>query len=142
MNRLNLQYIRIHPDSIAPSVGSPDAAGLDLYCCERVTLKPHHVGLVNTGVAIALPKQSYGRIADRSSVAQRKIVVVGGVIDADYRGEVKVMLRNDNDYPVINECGACVAQLIVERIHLMQPQEVTELPPTQRGTGGFGSTSV
>ena len=141
-NRTTLQYKRIHPNSIPPSIGSPDAAGLDLYCCETVRIKSHSVGLVNTGIAVVLPPQSYGRIADRSSVAQNRIVVVGGVIDADYRGEVRVMMRNDNSYPVTYLPGARVAQLIVERIYLVQLLEVKELPQTQRGAGGFGSTGV
>ena len=68
--------------------------------------------------------------------------MVGGVIDADYRGEVRVMMRNDNSYPVTYLPGARVAQLIVERIYLVQLLEVKELPQTQRGAGGFGSTGV
>lgn len=135
-----MQYVRVNPNSIPPTVGSPDAAGIDLYCCEPIKIKPRRIELVNTGIAIALPPQSYGRIADRSSIAKQKVAVVGGVIDADYRGELKVMLRNDNEYPVAYEPGARVAQLIVERIHLVQPYEVKELPSTHRGASGFGST--
>ena len=73
-----MQYVRVNPNSIPPTVGSPDAAGIDLYCCEPIKIKPRRIELVNTGIAIALPPQSYGRIADRSSIAKQKVAVVGG----------------------------------------------------------------
>ena len=100
-------------------------------------------GLVKTDLSIAIPEGCYARVAPRSGLAWKKFIDTGaGVIDADYRGNVGVILFNHSkeDFPV--KTGDRIAQLIIERIAYPEIAEVTELPTTERGAGGFGSTGV
>jgi dUTP pyrophosphatase len=107
-----------------------------------VTIYPGNRSLVSTGVAVKLPPGVYGRVAPRSGLSVKNGIQVGaGVIDADYRGEIKVLLFNqtlDNTFEV--EPGDRIAQLICERCELPEVIQVEELDDTLRGEGGFGST--
>ncbi|PGH06843.1 deoxyuridine 5'-triphosphate nucleotidohydrolase [Blastomyces parvus] len=125
----------------APTRGSAYAAGYDLYCAKPIVIPAKGKGLVDTGLAIAVPEGTYGRIAPRSGLASKHFIDTGaGVIDADYRGEVKVLLFNFSDADfTINE-GDRVAQLVLERIYTPEVVEVEELEQSVRGAGGFGST--
>lgn len=98
---------------------------------------------MSTGLAFAIPVGNYGRIAPRSGLAAKHSIDVGaGVIDADYRGEVKVLLFNHSDIDfAINE-GDRIAQMIIEKYTLTDLVEVQELDDTVRGAGGFGSTGI
>ena len=99
--------------------------------------------LVETGIAIGLPKGTYGRLAARSGMANKHgIAVGGGVIDADYTGEVRVILRNHSTTDYKFKAGDRIAQLIVERIQTNGSMVVDELVETERGTQGFGSTDL
>jgi len=99
--------------------------------------------LVKTDLSIAVPAGTYGRVAPRSGLAWKHSIDVGaGVIDADYRGNVGVILFNHSDKDFKVEIGDRIAQLIIERIELPHVQEVDELDDTIRGGGGFGSTGV
>ena len=101
---------------------------------------------VKTGVSIALPElisdcEVYGRVAPRSGLAVNKgLDVLAGVIDASYRGEIAVVLINLSSEEVSLDKGAKIAQLIIERYHAVEWEEVSELPPSERGEGGFGSS--
>ena len=99
--------------------------------------------LIGTGLAFAIPTGNYGRIAPRSGLAAKNSIDVGaGVIDSDYRGEVKVLLFNLSDVDfTINEGDRC-AQMIIEKYTMTQLEEVQDLSDTARGEGGFGSTGV
>lgn len=131
----------LRQDAIVPTRGSARAAGIDLYSCEILTIQPHERALVPTGIAIAIPDHCYGRVAPRSSLALRDGIDVGaGVIDEDYRGEVKVLLFNHSALPFEIHRGDRIAQLIIEKISYAQVTLVDELPSTQRGDKGFGST--
>ncbi len=102
-------------------------------------------GLVPTGLSMAIPIGNYGRIAPRSGLAAKNFIDVGaGVIDADYRGEVKVLLFNFSEQEFQIKAGDRVAQLIIEKYTRTEIEEVTEgdLDSTERGEGGFGSTGV
>ena len=129
-----------YEDSQAPTRGSDEAAGYDLYSYESETVVPKQIKLIDTGISIRVPEGTYGRIAPRSSVSKKGILVNAGVIDRDYRGPVKVMVHNlsNNDY-VINKNDR-IAQLILEQIKTPPVQLVEELDDTIRGEGGFGST--
>ena len=131
-----------YEDAIQPSRGSDEAAGYDLYVYEGGILMPGETKLFDTGISIKVPEGTYGRIAPRSSVSKKGILVNAGVIDRDYRGPVKIMLHNlsNNDY-VINKNDR-IAQLILEQIKTPPVQLVEELDDTERGDGGFGSTGV
>ena len=141
-----VRVMRLSPTASLPIYHSAQAAGMDLCADEDVILPPGGGRvLINTGIAIALPEGTYGRIAPRSGLAfKHGIDVGGGVIDADYRGAVKVLLFNhDPKIPVVVKVGDRIAQLIVEVIRSNVPiVEVDALNTTERGDGGFGSTGM
>lgn len=98
---------------------------------------------VPTGVRVAVPPGYYGRVAPRSGLAVKKFVDVGaGVIDADYRGDIGVVLFNLSDVPFEVKRGDRIAQLVIEKISMGDVIQVESLDDTQRGDGGFGSTGV
>ena len=131
-----------YEDAQEPTRGSDEAAGYDLYSYENQTITPNKIKLIDTGISIRVPEGTYGRIAPRSSVSKKGILINAGVIDRDYRGPVKVMVHNlsNNDY-VINKNDR-IAQLILEQIKTPPVELVEELDDTERGTEGFGSTGV
>jgi dUTP pyrophosphatase len=131
-----------YEDAQAPTRGSDEAAGYDLYSYENQTITPNKIKLIDTGISIRVPEGTYGRIAPRSSVSKKGILINAGVIDRDYRGPVKVMVHNlsNNDY-VINKNDR-IAQLILEQIKTPPVELVEELDDTERGTEGFGSTGI
>jgi dUTP pyrophosphatase len=141
-----LQVVLLKPNSIAPTRQSPGAAGYDLHAAEEVTIAPGERALVKTGLQIAVPVGTYGRIAPRSSLALRNAIDVGaGVIDSDYRGEVGVLLFNlsrDPEASFTVHVGDRIAQLILEKIETPPVRVVTSLTATERGAGGFGSTGL
>ncbi|ODN75592.1 hypothetical protein L202_06711 [Cryptococcus amylolentus CBS 6039] len=124
-----------------PTRGSPLSAGYDLYAAEDKLIPARGKELVDLQLSIAVPEGTYGRIAPRSGLAAKHHIDTGaGVIDADYRGPVMVLLFNlgEKDFEV--KKGDRVAQLILERIIMAEMQEVDDLDATARGSGGFGST--
>ncbi|KAI0017650.1 dUTP pyrophosphatase [Xylariomycetidae sp. FL0641] len=124
-----------------PTRGSAFAAGYDLYAAKATTVPARGKALVDTDIAIAVPAGTYGRIAPRSGLAAKHFIDTGaGVIDADYRGQVKVLLFNHNEADFAVAAGDRVAQLVVERIYTPEVVEVQELEESVRGAGGFGST--
>src|SRR6195952_4688225 len=126
-----------------PTRGSIKAAGHDLYANEGTEIPARGQAIVGTGIAIGLPYNTYGRIAPRSSLAvKHQLTRNAGVIDADYTGEVRVVLANQGDQPYRVEKGDQIAQLIIERINNQELQEVPELNDTQRGDQGFGSSNT
>ena len=131
-----------YEDAQAPTHGSDEAAGYDLYSYESETIVSNQIKLIDTGISIRVPEGTYGRIAPRSSVSKKGILINAGVIDRDYRGPVKVMVHNlsNNDY-VINKNDR-IAQLILEKIKTPPVELVEELDDTERGAGGFGSTGI
>ena len=136
-----LLFKRLHPAARLPTRGSAGAAGLDLYAAERVTIRPGARAAVRTGLAAAVPRGFYGRVAPRSGLAVRHGVdVLAGVIDSDYRGEILCALVNHGREPFEVEPGARVAQLVVEVIATPEPAWAEDLEETERGAGGFGST--
>ena len=140
-----LRIKKLIADAHLPVKGSEHAAGYDLMAVADTSIPAKGKGLVSTGIAMAIPIGNYGRIAPRSGLAAKNFIDVGaGVIDADYRGEVKVLLFNfaDSDFAV--KAGDRVAQLIIEKYTRTEIEEVTEgdLDSTERGEGGFGSTGV
>jgi len=128
--------------ALLPRRCSPGAAGIDLCAAEPATLPPGGRGaLVRTGFACALPPGTVGIIKSRSSLAAKHDVEVGaGVIDEDYRGEVRVLLRNFGAEPFEVRRGDRVAQMVVLKLHAGPVQLCESLDDTARGQGGFGST--
>lgn len=139
-----LQVRRLDPGLPLPSYARPGDAGMDLVARETVTLEPGERAVVPTGVAVAVPPGCVGLVHPRSGLAARSgvsLVNAPGTIDEGYRGEIKVVLVNlDPHTPVTLQRGDRIAQLLVQRVESVAVTEVAELPPSQRGADGFGST--
>lgn len=138
-----LQIKRLSENAVIPTRGSPLSAGYDLYSAEKTTILAGGRGIVKTDLSIACPLGTYARIAPRSGLAVKKFIDTGaGVVDADYRGPVGVVLFNFGQEDFVIEKGDRIAQLILEKISMSDAVEVQELSDTERGAGGFGSTGV
>ena len=136
-----LSFEKLDPKAVLPTRGSQSAAGLDLYSIEAFTLNPTERRLIRTGLAVAIPKGYYGRLAPRSGLATNKgIDVLAGVIDADYRGEIGCLLYNAGEEVVDLPVQSKICQLIIEKIITPTAIWVDGLSDTSRGSGGFGST--
>jgi dUTP diphosphatase len=127
-----------------PSYAHPDDAGADLRSTESFELQPGERRLVGTGVAISLPAGYAAFVHPRSGLAARhgiSIVNAPGTVDAGYRGEIKVCLLNtDRSQPVSITRGDRIAQLVIQPVSMAAFVEVAELPSSERGSGGYGST--
>jgi len=141
---VRIEIQRIDPELPLPSYARDGDAGLDLSSSEDVTLKPGERVVVPTGFALSIPEGHAGFVHARSGRALREGLALPnapGVIDAGYRGELKVLLVNlDPVEPIYIARGEKIAQLVVQRVERAELEEVTELRPTMRGAGGFGST--
>lgn len=130
----------LNENARVPERGSPQAAGFDLFASEAATIRKGEVVLVPLGFATAMDDTFHGRIEGRSGMASKGLLVVTGVIDADYRGEWKVILQNlgKEDYQVA--IGDKVAQVVFRQTVAAHFQTVSRLSESSRGAGGFGST--
>jgi len=138
-----LRLARISPNAKMPVFGSTGAVGMDLFASEDAAIAAKSRALVSTGLRMAIPVGFYGRIAPRSGLAVKFGLDVGaGVIDPDYRGELKVLLFNFGEEPYEVKTGERIAQMILERCAIPALVEVSEehLGTTERGVGGFGSS--
>ena len=143
---MNLPIKRLRPDAVVPDRAYAGDAGLDLAACDRVELAPGERALVGTGLAVAIPEGHAGFVQPRSGLAAKHgitIVNAPGLIDAGYRGELKVALLNtDARTAFVVEPGMRIAQLVVLALPPVAPVEVDELPSSERGAGGFGSSGA
>lgn len=136
---------RLCQEAVLPTYGSQYAAGADLYAClnEPVTIQPGETFWVSTGISLEIPQGYAGLIYARSSMGAKRGLAPAnkvGVIDSDYRGEVKVVLLNHSNQPQTITPGERIAQLVITPVFTPGFEEVQELNDTQRGIGGFGST--
>jgi dUTP diphosphatase len=139
-----VRITRLHPEARLPERAYDGDAGLDLSACERVELAPGARAVVGTGIAVAIPPRHAGLVLPRSGLAARHglgNVNASGLIDEGYRGEIKVILLNtDRDEPFVVEPGMRIAQLVIVELPPVTLVEVDELPPSERGGGGLGSS--
>ena len=137
---------RLRDDAVLPSRAYPGDAGLDLAACEECEVGPGQRAVVSTGLAVAIPEGYAGFVLPRSGLARRHgitIVNTPGLIDSGYRGEVQVTLLNTDAAEAFRvEPGMRVAQLVVLAVPEARLVEVDELPATDRGAGGFGSSGA
>lgn len=136
-----------YPHDNLPSYATPGAAGMDLAAAiiSPLEIAPGRMALVPTGVAVAIPYGFEGQVRPRSGLATKHLLLVPnspGTIDSDYRGEVRVALLNLGDQPYRVEPGSRVAQLVVAAVARVEWDQVSSLPDTSRGSGGFGHTGV
>jgi dUTP pyrophosphatase len=149
-----MENIRIHikrltndqPVSL-PQYMTEGSSGMDLFASlkKEVTLQPGERGLIPTGISVAIPEGFEGQVRPRSGLAIRSgigIINAPGTIDADYRGEIGVLLINFGNQPVTLRHGDRIAQLVISRVFRAIWEEADELPPTLRQAGGFGHTGV
>ena len=138
-----LKVKKLSEDAFLPVRGSAHAAGYDLAAAKATVIPAQGRAIVATDLSIAVPLGTYGRIAPRSSLAVKKFIDVGaGVVDADYRGPVGVVLFNHAQEDFQVNKGDRVAQLVLEQIITPDVLEVDDLDETDRGAGGFGSTGT
>jgi dUTP pyrophosphatase len=143
---IELPIQRLRADAVLPARAYEGDAGLDLSACERIELSPGERAVVGTGLAVAIPEGFAGFVQPRSGLADRHgITVVNspGLIDSGYRGELKVILLNtDNEHEFTVEAGMRIAQLVVLEVPGVTLEEVDELPATERGVRGHGSSGT
>ena len=141
---IELPFRRLRDDAVVPVRAYEGDAGLDLTACDRVELGPGERALVGTGLAVAIPEGYAGFVQPRSGLAAKNgltIVNTPGLVDSGYRGELKVILLNtDERHPFVVEPGMRIAQLVVLELPDVDPVEVDELPESERGVRGFGSS--
>ena len=141
---IELPIVRLHGDAVLPTQAYAGDAGLDLAAAERVVLGPGERATVGTGLAVAIPDGYAGYVQPRSGLAARHgitIVNAPGLVDSGYRGELRVILLNtDRDEPFTVEPGMRIAQLVVLPVPGVELVEVDELPGSERGVRGFGSS--
>ena len=128
-----------------PKHSHPGDGGVDLYAAEAATLGPGERILAPTGIAVAIPDGLAGLVVPRSGLAARQgvsIVNAPGLVDSGYRGEIKVILINLGSAAVSIERGDRIAQLVIVPVEAQELEVVEDLPPSSRGTGGFGSTGA
>jgi dUTP pyrophosphatase len=143
---IELPIARLHVDAVVPERAYAGDAGLDLAACERVVLGPGERALVGTGLAVAIPEGYAGYVQPRSGLAARHgltIVNSPGLVDSGYRGELRVVLLNtDPRDSFVVEPGMRIAQLVILPVPEVEPVLVDELPESERGVRGFGSSAA
>ena len=143
---IELPIRRLRPDAVLPERAYTGDAGLDLAACERVELGPGARAVVATGLSVAIPDGYAGFVQPRSGLAARNgitIVNTPGLVDSGYRGELRVILLNtDPAEAFVVEHGMRIAQLVILPVPELELLEVDELPPSERGVRGFGSSAV
>jgi len=141
---IELPVRRLRPDVRLPERAYAGDAGLDLATCDRVELRPGERAVVPTGLAVAIPEGYAGFVQPRSGLAAKAglaVVNSPGLIDAGYRGEIRVVLLNtDRERTFTAEAGERIAQLVVLAVPDVEPVEVAELPESERAARGFGSS--
>jgi deoxyuridine 5'-triphosphate nucleotidohydrolase (dut) len=133
---------KIVPEARLPVYNHHGDAGLDLFSCVHLTIKPGQTASVPTGIRVAIPFGYAGLIWDKSGIALRGVHRLAGVVDAGYRGEVKVVLTNFGQEPFEITPGMKIAQMLIQPVAVPEIIEVEELDKTSRGEGGFGSTGL
>lgn len=143
---IELPVRRLREDAVLPERAYAGDAGLDLAACERHELGPGERATVGTGLAVAIPEGHAGFVQPRSGLAARHgltVVNSPGLVDSGYRGEIQVVLLNtDAREPFVVEPGMRIAQLVVLELPEIELDEVDELPATERGVRGHGSSGT
>ena len=142
---MKLSIQRLRPEALLPARSYDGDAGFDLHAAEAALLEPGQRASVGTGIAIEIPAGHAGLVLPRSGLAARHGVTVlntPGTVDADYRGEIQVILINFGDAPYVVQRGARIAQLVIAPVLHATLSEDQELAGSKRGSGGFGSTGT
>lgn len=140
---MKLLIQKLHPDAVTPTFAHPEDAGMDLYALEAVVIPPGARVQVPTGIACAIPLGYAGLFWDKSGLSHKRgLKVMGGVIDAGYRGELLVGLMNLGSEPHTLGKGDKITQMLIQKVEHPELVVVETLDATVRGEGGFGSTGT
>lgn len=140
---MEVQIKKLRPDAEIPRYQKSGDAGFDFYCVERAVVPPNSVAILPTGLAIAVPPGYELQLRLRSGAALATPLILAnapGTIDSGYRGEIGIIVRNLSAEPWIVEKGTRLAQGVLAPVYTAKFIEVKDLPPSERGAGGFGST--
>jgi len=137
---MELKTKKIHPAAKLPAYGHPGDAGLDLFSCVDESLGPGEVKAIPTGLEMAIPEGYVGLIWDKSGLSLEAVHRLAGVVDAGYRGEVRVVLANLGRGTFKISQGMKIAQMLIQPVQSVRVVESATLEETSRGRGGFGST--
>lgn len=144
MSKLPIKIKLLNDDAVIPKYQTELAAGVDLHTTESKTIQPNETVLLKTGIAMQIPKGYEGQVRPRSGMSLKTKVRVSnspGTLDADYRGEVGIILDNIGNETIQINKGDRVAQLVFNQIEVADFELVNDLDETERGDGGFGSTN-
>ena len=136
-----MEIVLMNNNAIIPTRASKGSAGLDLYSSIDVNIDTNSIKTINTGICVSLPKNSYGSIRDKSSLAVKGLLTLGGVIDNDYTGEIIVIMTSLIE-PIKIKKGQKIAQLIVSNISYPEIKKVKYLKDTERNNKGFGEMDI
>lgn len=142
---MHLRFLKLHPGAIVPQYHHSGDSGVDLHALEAVAIAPHKTALIKTGLAAEIPIGTELQVRPRSGLALKHSITVlnsPGTIDANYRGEIGVILMNHGDQVFRVEPGMRIAQLVMAPVIHPKITVVDKLPESTRGTGGFGSTGL
>ncbi|MDD5165146.1 MAG: dUTP diphosphatase [Candidatus Pacebacteria bacterium] len=138
---MQIKFKKLHPDAKIPAYAHPGDAGMDFFVLEKTVIKPGEHAAIKTGIAMEIPHGCVGLFWDKSGIAiKHSIKLLGGVIDAGYRGEVLIGMINLSDVEYIFEAGHKVSQMLIQKVEVPDVIEVDELSDSTRGEKGFGST--
>ena len=140
---MTVKIKKLSPDAKLPSYAHPQDAGMDLFSNENTTISPQERKTISTGISMAIPLGYAGLIWDKSGIAHNHgLKTMGGVIDSNYRGEIKVVIHNLSDKPYAVEKGTKIAQMLIQPVAQKKIIVVEELNDTSRGEKGFGSSGM
>jgi len=140
---MTIKIKKLDPTATLPNYAHPGDAGMDFYANETTTLQPRERKLISTGIALAIPQGFVGLFWDKSGIAAKHgLKTMAGVIDASYRGEIKILIHNLSEQLYLVEKGKKIAQLLIQPVEQRELVEVDNLEDTSRGAGGFGSTGL
>ena len=140
---MTVKIKKLFPDAKLPSYAHPRDAGMDLFSNENTIISPQERKIISTGIAMAIPSGYAGLIWDKSGIAHNHgLKTMGGVIDSNYRGEIKVVIHNLSNIPFVIEKGTKIAQMLIQPVEQKEIFEVEDLDDTSRGEKGFGSSGM
>ena len=140
---MNLQIKKLHPDAKAPTYAHPGDAGMDMYAVGTTIVPAGQRAIISTGIAMAIPLGYVGLIWDKGGISNKfGLTVIGGVVDAGYRGEILIGIFNTSHTDYTFTAGDKVAQMVIQAVIQPTFTEVDELDETPRGEGRFGSTGI
>jgi dUTP pyrophosphatase len=140
---MQIKFKKINEDAIAPNYAYEFDAGMDLFCAENISIAVGERVQVSTGISMEIPEGFVGLIWDKSGLSQKAgLKTLGGVVDSQYRGEIKIGIINLSDKDFVFEKGQKVAQMLIQKVERVDLIESENLSDTSRGESGFGSTGL